>query len=74
MSIQMSDLEKSLTQSANHEKLLTMEELENSLKKSTPLQISIIESNIVNSVIKEPRQKKKKPVYTANIAYPGMFR
>jgi hypothetical protein len=73
MSIQMSDLEKSLKQT-NQEKILTVEELENNLIKPTPLQMSVIESNIVNSVIQEPRQKKKKPIYTANIAYPGMFR
>ena len=44
------------------------------MKKPTPLQMSVIESNIVNSVKQELRPKKKKPIYTANIAYPGMLR
>ena len=73
MPIQMSDIEKYLTQT-NHEKLLTMEDLENSLKKPTPLQMSVIESNIVNPIKQELRPKKKKPIYSANVAYPGMFR
>jgi hypothetical protein len=66
----MSDLEKSLTLT-NHQKILTMEELENKLKTLPTIKMSDIESNMVNYV--RPK-KKNKTIYSANVAYPGMFR
>ena len=50
-----------------------MKTLESSLMK--PIEMSSIEANLINNKLKSIiTSKKKKPLYSANLAYPGMFK
>ena len=67
MSINASELEASLMKSIINNKPIDMTSIEAAIMK--PINMTSIEANFQPTI----KPKKKKPLYSANLAYPSMF-